>query len=100
MHSIFRKALAILFWLPATASIMLVRIYQKTLSPDHGLLKVLYPYGYCRHQPTCSEYAILTLKKELYPVALFLIIKRLLSCHPWKQPSDERLKSIIKRTYS
>ena len=30
--------------------------YQHTLSFDHGPMKVLYPYGYCRFHPSCSEY--------------------------------------------
>jgi len=38
--------------LPRHAMILGLRIYQLTLSPDHGPLKHLYTYGYCRHPPT------------------------------------------------
>jgi len=98
MHSAIRKALATVFSIPATASVVLIRLYQRTLSPDHGLLKPLYPHGFCRHHPTCSMYAIETLKSRSYPVAVFLSIKRLLSCHPWTKVSDERLQEIVDRS--
>ena len=43
--------------LPRKLIAWLIVGYQHTLSPDHGPLKALNPYGYCRHSPTCSEYA-------------------------------------------
>jgi putative membrane protein insertion efficiency factor len=93
----FRKALLILFWLPARASVFFVRAYQKTVSPDHALLRHLFPYGYCRHEPTCSEYAIQRLQSDIYPVALVKITKRILSCNPWTKLSEEKMKKIIAR---
>jgi hypothetical protein len=30
--------------------------YQKTLSPDHGVFKHMYPNGYCQFTPTGSQY--------------------------------------------
>lgn len=98
MFSALRKALATLSRLPAIVSVALVRLYQKTLSPDHGLLRNLYPYGYCRHEPTCSEYAVEILKTKSYPVAVALIMKRIAGCHPWTEPSAERLQTIILKT--
>ncbi|MCK4967481.1 MAG: membrane protein insertion efficiency factor YidD, partial [Candidatus Aenigmarchaeota archaeon] len=44
--------------------IFLIHIYQRTLSPDHGLLAVICSgQGACRFNPTCSEYSILALRK-------------------------------------
>ncbi|MBP7113919.1 MAG: membrane protein insertion efficiency factor YidD [Candidatus Peribacteraceae bacterium] len=97
MTSAFRKALATVCGLPATISVALVRVYQYTLSPDHGPLRHLYPHGFCRHEPTCSQFAIETLRIRRYPVAIFLIIRRILSCNPWKTPDDERLRACIRR---
>jgi putative membrane protein insertion efficiency factor len=94
MPSAFRKALATVLRLPAIVSVLCIRIYQATLSPDHGLLKHLYPHGYCRHHPTCSEYAVQTLKTRSMFVAPFLILRRLLSCHPWAPLTDEKLKAM------
>ena len=37
-------------------AISLIEWYQRYFSPDHSPRKVLYPYGYCRFTPTCSQY--------------------------------------------
>ncbi|HEX3009480.1 MAG TPA: membrane protein insertion efficiency factor YidD [Bacteroidales bacterium] len=55
--------------------IIIVRIYQYTLSPFLG--------GRCRYTPSCSEYAIEALKKHGVFKGLYLSVKRILSCHPW-----------------
>ncbi len=44
-------------------AIFTIKLYQRTLSPDHGLFSYLFPYGYCRFSPTCSNYAISAIKK-------------------------------------
>src|SRR3989344_7954859 len=64
----------------------LIIFYQKTLSPDHGWFKFKYPYGYCRHYPSCSEYARQAVERHGLK-GLWLSIKRLLRCHPWREPS-------------
>ncbi len=81
--------------LPATLLCPVIRLYQRTLSPDHGWIAALYPHGFCRHQPTCSQFAVDALQNQSLPRACTAIAQRLLSCHPWTQPSDDRLRSII-----
>ena len=98
MGNRIRKALATVLALPATAFIGIIRLYRIVLSPDHSWLRHFYPYGYCRHEPTCSTYAIDSLKQSPLLVALWKIIKRILSCHPWKEASDARLKVAIAKT--
>lgn len=44
--------------LPRKGAVMAIRLYQKTLSPDHGPLSALHPYGFCRFHPTCSQFGI------------------------------------------
>ena len=65
--------------------------YQHTLSPDHGPLRSLYPYGYCRHEPTCSQYA----KEVIMQRGIFMgglkTLLRVLSCFPWKPLSKEKI---------
>ncbi len=61
--------------------LFIVIIYQKTLSPDHGLLKIFYPYGYCKYYPSCSHYTTLVLKKQGV-LGIPKIIKRVASCTP------------------
>ena len=55
--------------------IFLVKIYQSFISP-------LFPPT-CRFSPTCSEYAIQSLKKYGLIKGVYLSIKRIVNCHPW-----------------
>jgi len=72
--------------------IKIIKTYQKTLSPDHGLFSFLYPHGYCRHYPSCSEYLKQALqKKGLFP-GLFLGIWRILRCNPWSKGGYDPVK--------
>ncbi|MBP6942449.1 MAG: membrane protein insertion efficiency factor YidD [Candidatus Buchananbacteria bacterium] len=63
-------------------SIVLIRWYQKTLSPDHGWLRARYPYGYCRYYPTCSQYALESLETHGLLRSLPKIIWRIGRCNP------------------
>jgi uncharacterized protein len=72
-------------------AILLIRIYQKTLSPDHGLLKAKYPHGFCRFYPTCSEYAIEALKKHgIIKGSLYSVI-RIIKCNPFTKPQINKI---------
>jgi putative membrane protein insertion efficiency factor len=64
----------------------LIWVYQRTLSPDHGFMKIYYPHGYCRFYPTCSEYAKQILKNEGL-TGLPLIFIRIAKCNPFVRPS-------------
>jgi len=55
--------------------VMLVRIYQYTLGP-------ILPNA-CRYAPTCSQYAIIAIKKYGPLKGGWLAAKRIASCHPW-----------------
>ena len=68
-----------------------IAFYQATLSPDHGPLRHLWKFGYCRHEPTCSEYGKRAIAERGVIVGGFLTVKRLLSCHPWRKPASERI---------
>ncbi|HJK86647.1 MAG TPA: membrane protein insertion efficiency factor YidD [Candidatus Megaira endosymbiont of Nemacystus decipiens] len=57
--------------------IFILRSYQYLVSP--------WFYRTCRFQPTCSRYAIETLKQHQIIKAIFLIIKRLAKCHPYSK---------------
>lgn len=61
--------------LPAKFLILLIRIYQWTLSPLIGRS--------CRYTPTCSNYGIEAIEKYGAIKGGWLTFKRILSCNPW-----------------
>jgi len=69
--------------LPRMTVLGLIRLYQKTISPDHGWFKSLFTNGYCRFYPTCSEYGYQTIKKNGLVVGVFKSAWRVLRCNPW-----------------
>lgn len=79
----------------ATPFLVLMKLYQWTLSPDHGLMKAFFPYGCCIHEPTCSEYAVIQLQNERLDIAMMRIVKRVWSCRPGRKLSDARLRKVI-----
>lgn len=60
-----------------------IRLYQRTLSPDHGIFSAYFPYGYCRFTPSCSEYAREAMKRYGALKGLTLAIKRIFRCNPF-----------------
>jgi putative membrane protein insertion efficiency factor len=73
------------FNFPKKITIFLINIYQKTLSFDHGPLKMLYPYGYCRFSPTCSEYSKQAVDRFGLVKGGFMAFCRVLRCNPWSK---------------
>jgi putative membrane protein insertion efficiency factor len=63
--------------------VALIRLYQRTLSPDHGLMKCVFPRGTCRFMPTCSEYTLDAVTEYGAIRGLWLGSKRVGRCHPW-----------------
>lgn len=59
-----------------------IGVYQKTISPDHGPLKSVLPYGVCRFTPTCSEYMDQAVEKYGWH-GVVLGLRRILRCHPF-----------------
>lgn len=71
--------ISIVMGLPLQA---VVYLYQHTLSPDHGLLKGMFPDGYCRFYPSCSQYTMDGLQ-ETGVLAIPRIVWRIVRCQPW-----------------
>lgn len=65
--------------------LLLIRAYQATLSPDHGLLRLVMRRGVCIYRPTCSEYACQAIEQCGLIKGVALGIKRLSRCHPWRE---------------
>lgn len=58
-----------------TGVILLIKIYQKAVSP--------WTPASCRYNPTCSSYSIDAFQKHGLWKGFVLTIKRIGSCHPW-----------------
>lgn len=67
-------------------AIFLITVYQKTLSPDHGMLRGRYPHGFCRFYPSCSEYTKQAIDRFGAVKGIWLGSKRILKCNPWTEP--------------
>ena len=66
-----------------TLILKIIVLYQKTISPDHGLFSSVFNfYGYgCRFRPTCSEYTYQQIEKYGVIKGGWLGIKRIAKCH-------------------
>jgi len=61
--------------------IFLIKIYQVVISPTIG--------SNCRFNPTCSNYAIESLKKHGLFKGLYFSFIRISKCHPWGKSGDD-----------
>ncbi|NTW29204.1 MAG: membrane protein insertion efficiency factor YidD [Coriobacteriia bacterium] len=61
--------------LPRLGLILLIRIYQKFISPA-------FPPS-CRFSPTCSTYALTSIERYGVFKGGWLALRRIGRCHPW-----------------
>ena len=63
-----------------------IRLYQRWLSPDTGILKAIFlTEGACRFTPRCSEYTYQAIEAYGIIFGSWLGFKRILRCHPWSK---------------
>jgi len=72
--------------------VLLIKIYQKTLSFDHSPLKVFYPHGFCRFTPSCSEYGAQAISKYGILKGGLKSAWRVLRCNPFNKGGYDPLK--------
>ena len=53
-----------------------IRLYQLLVSP-------LLATNTCKYHPSCSEYAVLAIRKHGVVRGVPMAVHRLLRCHPW-----------------
>ncbi len=78
--------------LPKKIAVFIIKGYQKTVSPDHGIIKKAFPYGCCRYTPTCSEYGLAAIEKYGVIKGGIKTIWRLLRCNPFSKGGYDPLK--------
>ena len=67
--------------------LILIKIYQKTLSFDHGFFGKLFPnIRFCKFTPSCSEYGYSAIEKFGIFKGGWLFLKRFVKCNPWTEP--------------
>lgn len=74
------------------ALLKLIRFYQKTLSPDHGLFSFLRGSYGCRFVPSCSEYTYQAIEKYGILKGAYLGLRRILKCNPFSCGGHDPLK--------
>lgn len=64
-----------------SVALALIRLYQATLSPDHG------PWRRpgCIYRPTCSAYGYEAIEKYGIIKGTVLTLRRIGRCHPWSK---------------
>jgi putative membrane protein insertion efficiency factor len=60
----------------------LIRLYQKTLSLDHGLFSFAKMHYGCRFFPSCSQYTYEAIEKYGIGKGCMLGAKRIIRCNP------------------
>ena len=79
-------------YLTKQIALKIIRIYQKILSPDHSWLSALFPDGYCKFNPTCSEYTYQAIEKYGLIKGGWKGLKRIVRCNPFSKGGNDPLK--------
>jgi len=75
--------------LPRIPVLKSIKLYQATISPDHGKFKDFFPYGYCKYYPTCSEYGYQAIDKYGLIVGGSLAAWRIMRCNPFSNGGND-----------
>jgi uncharacterized protein len=68
-----------------TTLVQSIRLYQRFLSPDQGMIRLLYPFQpVCGMYPSCSEYAILVIIQDGPLRGILRAAGRIWRCTPYR----------------
>jgi len=63
----------------------IIKLYQRTISPDHGYGRFFNCAAGCRFHPSCSEYTYEAVEKRGILYGSLLGAWRVLRCNPWSK---------------
>jgi len=68
--------------------IMAIRAYQRSLSPETGLVPraLGLSKSTCAFFPSCSSYAIEAIERKGPLAGALAALRRIARCHPWQKP--------------
>ena len=72
-----KKILLFIRDIPKNLLLLIILFYRKAISP------FLPPS--CRYTPTCSEYAIIAIRRYGFLKGFYLALRRILRCHPFHE---------------
>lgn len=75
--SVLKKIAFFIRDIPKNLLLLIILFYRKCISP------ILPPS--CRYTPTCSEYAIIAVRRYGFIKGFILAVKRIARCHPWHE---------------
>ncbi len=77
---------------PKNLAKLLIRLYQKTISPDWGWFRSLFPNGYCKFHPTCSEYTYQAIDSYGVLRGTGMGLWRIARCNPWSKGGTDTIQ--------
>lgn len=72
--------------------LFIVKIYQRTISPDFGITSYKHPQGYCRFYPSCSQYSYQAIEKYGVFKGMYKGLRRIIKCNPFNSGGFDPLK--------
>ena len=72
-----------------TIILFTIKMYQKTISFDHGFVRFFYPDGFCRFHPTCSDYGYQAVSQYGVLRGGWMALKRILRCNPFSKGGND-----------
>lgn len=76
--------------IPRRVILFCIKMYQGTISFDHGVLRGAYPNGFCRFYPSCSQYGYEAFERYGIARGAAKTLWRVARCNPWSKGGVDR----------
>lgn len=86
------KIISVFGLVAKNSAIKTIKLYQKTISFDHSVARALYPHGFCKFNPTCSQYAIDAITGFGLGKGAIIALWRVIRCHPFSRGGHDPIK--------